>query len=356
MVMVRYSNNRSDRELLERELKAAESAVGQFGNQAQNAKVSALEKTANFFFGKKGDRSSVDFSTEHRQRILDYHQGILFDIDAPTSFSAIENNLAYLAEQLRIAEADLQEFDPSTIPERGKQEIAMRFAPISEKGSAESVDQLLLVSGLARDRKNPVGLFAACTLLEKLASLKIFKIIALTKSLRKARVDHVDAFYKGAASWSEHKLLLEIEKRESAAALLPKGERHFSLKLFTVPSYTVKLDQDEERVFANALVSELKSIAYQGGNRGFIRKQSPADIIATRQKEQLITEFIAGLAPSKNLPPEDRIPEHVDRVTAAIKEKLRMTQARDEMLKQYPAEYHWYIKKQFRTALGVCRK
>jgi hypothetical protein len=351
MVMVRFSDNRSDKELLERELKAAESAVRQFGNQALNAKVPAIEKTANFFFGKKGDQSSADIAAEQCRRVLEYHQGILFDIDSPTSFSAIENNLAYLADQLRIVEADLEEFDPSTIETRAAQELALKFPPPSEKASAEGAGQIFFASAMAKDRRNPIGLFAACTLLEKLACLKIFKIIALTKSLRGSRVDHIDSFYKGAASWPEHKLLLEIEKRESAAALLPKGERHFSLKLFTVASYTVKLDQDEERVFANAVVAELKSIAYQGGNRGFIRKQSPADIVATKQKEQLITEFIAGLAPSKNLPPEDRIPEHVDRVTAAIKEKLRMTQARDEMLKQYPAEYHWYIKKQFRTAL-----
>src|SRR5436305_1009359 len=171
MVMVRFSDNRSDKELLERELKAAKSAVEHFGDQALNTKVSAFEKTANFFFGKKDDPSSADISAQHYHRIFDYYQSVLFDIGDPTSFSAIENNLGYLADQLRIAEADLPEFDSSTIEERARQEFSSHLKLTSKKPPEEGAGELLMASAMARDRKNPIGLFAAYILLEKLASL-----------------------------------------------------------------------------------------------------------------------------------------------------------------------------------------
>jgi hypothetical protein len=340
---------RNDMELLERELRAAKSAVDDFCKRAAAVKVSVFDKTANVLFGKKGDPDASDIARDGSRNVFEYYRGVLFNMNTPTSFFAVENDLTYLAEQLHLAEKERHELEPDNVAKEAKKSVTPGF-PFGSKASADD-SVFAALADFGGDRANPVGPYAMIALLDQLASLKILKIAALSKSLSAKRTEFVEELYKEAASWTEHKLLLEIEKREAAARTIPRGQRTLRLKLFTVSDYALTIDQEEDRLFGDAVASELRSIAYQKGNKSFLRKQSTEETAATKRKEQAISDFVAGLAPSKDLPPEDRVPEHVDRVTGAIKEKLRMTQARDEMLKQYPAEYHWYIKKQFRTAL-----
>src|SRR5437868_429771 len=72
MVMVRYSDNRSDKELLERELKAAESAVEHFGNQAIETSQSLARKSGSFLFGKR-NLESAGLIHERGRTVVNYY-------------------------------------------------------------------------------------------------------------------------------------------------------------------------------------------------------------------------------------------------------------------------------------------
>ncbi len=340
---------RSDEELLEKEFKAAKSAVIAFCDAAQAARTPFFEKTANLLFGKRGEPDRAAQARGNAQRITAYAKEVVPETKSPKSFLAIEEELIYLTEQLSLVESERSEFNTDNFPELLKSQIPFAGSPEAQEDS--EVLSLFVAATFAFDKGNPLGLTETFGMLNRLACLKILKIVALIKFLRAQRIKYLKTFYEEAESWPEHRLSIEIETRETKFNSLSRNTQEFRLKLFTITDFTVKIDQNDEWVLAKAVLQELRSIAHQKGNKPFLRQQTVEGLAATKQKEQAIADFVASLAPSQTLAPEDRVTEHLDRLTASIKEKLKMTQAQDEMLKQYPAEYHWYIKKAFRRAI-----
>ncbi|HJX85057.1 MAG TPA: hypothetical protein VJ723_11995 [Candidatus Angelobacter sp.] len=86
--------NRSDNELLERETKAAGAAALSFREETQKP-----QKRTNLFFGIKSPTVSVEAALENGQEVYSAYEALLFEMDTPTSFSAVENDSAYLAER-----------------------------------------------------------------------------------------------------------------------------------------------------------------------------------------------------------------------------------------------------------------
>ncbi|HEY6252764.1 MAG TPA: hypothetical protein VI685_22635, partial [Candidatus Angelobacter sp.] len=165
-----------DKELLERELRAAERTVGDFCKQAAAVKVSLFDKTANIFFGKEGDPNSSDIARDNSRILSEYHRGVLFVMNTPSSLSAVENDLLFLSEQLHLAENERKELEPNSIVGEVKRNFTGGF-PFGSKDSMTDSDFNMLAD-FGGERSNPVGPYAMIEVLDQLVSLKILKIVA----------------------------------------------------------------------------------------------------------------------------------------------------------------------------------
>jgi hypothetical protein len=301
-----------------------------------------------------------DLQTVIQRLDYEFSEVLNFSMDIPLSFTEIERAIDQVLAWLSAAALKHDEYEPTAELNRAlaKAAEAERLKEsFDEKKFNRQYAVSALVGGLVATFGGPSSLPRRTLLMNQelqdtlaaAVGVKILLYVEAFDALQEKRIDLLPGYMKQMEALERFDLQAQIRKRVAQAEQLPQWERT-TIRLFSVDDYPIKNPVAQQKTFLEDLADDLRDLAESKGSLAHLRKTPTTDITARITHVSAVQQLIAANSPKNSESPEDQMEKHVLAVIRQIKSEVDMRQAEAELCKQYPEEYHWFIKRRMRQA------